>query len=250
MNSCALFFSLPLIFSFPFFFMFSFRRNLSPLFFISRSSSFSVIHVSVDIKIKSKKRLGLVVVFRLSKNPGGRAIYPQNAQVSEVRNFNPGLHERVDIRSFVRTILIETKFLGCKDNHIFSPMVLRCALPEHESSAINFVKLKGTNYGRHSLRKLRYLKLSRCLYPWKNCTNLSPSSCLGVNYFFERCYYPYKDQVFDFIGYDMTSSARDGTKASVLTYHRIIEAFKFGFAWRSSLGDPAFNNNIDKVSGR
>ena len=28
----------------------------------------------------------------------------------------------------------------------------------------------------------------------------------------------------------MTSSARDGTKASVLTYHRIIEAFKFGFA--------------------
>jgi len=59
-----------------------------------------------------------------------------------------------------------------------------------------------------------------------------------------------KDQVFDFIGYNMTSSARDGTKASVLTYHRIIEAFKFGFAWRGRLGDPAFNNNIDKVSGR
>ena len=42
------------------FFMFSFQRNSSPLFFISRSSSFSVIHVSVDIKIKLKKttRLG------------------------------------------------------------------------------------------------------------------------------------------------------------------------------------------------
>ena len=183
------------------------------------------------------------MVFRLSKNPGGHAIYPQNAHVSEVRNFNPGSHERVDIRSYVRTILIETKFLGAKITT--PPMVLRCALPEHESSAINFVKLKGRNYGRHSLRKLRYLKLSRCLYPWKNCTNLSPSSCLGVN-----DYYPYKDQVFDFIGYDMTSSARNGTKASVLTYHRIIEAFKFGFAWRSRLGDPAFNNNIDKVSGR
>ena len=245
MNSCALFFLCRS------FFMFSFQQNSSPLFFISRSSSFSVIHVSVDIKIKSKKRLGLVVVYRLSKNPGGHAIYPQNAQVSEVRNFNPSLHERVDIRSYVRTILIETKFFGCKDNHIFLTMVLLCALPENESSAINFVKLKGTNYGRHSLRKLRYLKLSRCLYPWKNCTNLSPSSCLGVNdYFFERSYYPYKDQVFDFIGYDMTSSARDGTKASVKTYHRIIEAFKFGFAWRSRLGDPAFNNNIDKVSGK
>ena len=58
-----------------------------------------------------------------------------------------------------------------------------------------------------------------------------------------------EDQVFDFIGYDMASSARSGTKASVLTYHRIIEAFKFGFAWRSRLGDPEGNNNTDKVSG-
>ena len=59
-----------------------------------------------------------------------------------------------------------------------------------------------------------------------------------------------EDQVFYFIGYDMTSSARKGTKASVLTYHRIIEAFKFGFALRSRLGDPAFNKdkNINEVS--
>ena len=38
-----------------------------PLFFISRSSSFSVIHVNVDIEInKSKERIGfLIVVFHL-----------------------------------------------------------------------------------------------------------------------------------------------------------------------------------------
>ena len=58
------------------------------------------------------------------------------------------------------------------------------------------------------------------------------------------------NRVFDLIGYDMTSSARDSTKASVLTYHRIIEAFKFGFAWRSRLGDPDTDDNIDEVSER
>ena len=46
-----------------------FQRNWSPLFFISRSSSFFVIHVNVDIKSKSKERIGftvVVVVFFLS----------------------------------------------------------------------------------------------------------------------------------------------------------------------------------------
>ena len=40
-------------------FMVFFQRNWSPLLFISRSSSFSVIHVNVDIKIKSKENIGV-----------------------------------------------------------------------------------------------------------------------------------------------------------------------------------------------
>lgn len=42
------------------------------------------------------------------------------------------------------------------------------------------------------------------------------------------------------VGYDIPSSARD----DVLTYHRIIESFKFSYAWRSLLGDPKFDIRI------
>ena len=45
-------------------FMFFFQQNWSPLFFVARSSSFSVIHVNIDIKIKSKERIGFVVTLQ------------------------------------------------------------------------------------------------------------------------------------------------------------------------------------------
>ena len=48
-------------------FMIFFQRNWSPLLFISRSSSFPVIQVNVDIKIQWKERLGFFfVLFSLS----------------------------------------------------------------------------------------------------------------------------------------------------------------------------------------
>ena len=49
-----------------------------------------------------------------------------------------------------------------------------------------------------------------------------------------------------FTGYNMTAESRD----SPLTFHRVIEAFKFGFSWRSLLGDPAFNDNMNEVIER
>ena len=53
--------------------MFFFQRNSSPLFSITRSSSFSVIHVSVNITNNVEKDTTLLFFF-VSKSPGGRAI--------------------------------------------------------------------------------------------------------------------------------------------------------------------------------
>ena len=63
-----------LIFSPPLWiFMFFSLRNSSPLFSITRSSSFSVIRVSVNIKNNAEKDATLLL-FLLSKSPGGRVI--------------------------------------------------------------------------------------------------------------------------------------------------------------------------------
>ena len=53
--------------------MFFFLRNSSPLFSITRSSSFSVIHISVNIKNNAEKDTTLLLFF-LSKSPGGHVI--------------------------------------------------------------------------------------------------------------------------------------------------------------------------------
>lgn len=48
--------------------------------------------------------------------------------------------------------------------------------------------------------------------------------------------------VASFPGYNMTAQDREGLNNSVLTYHRIVEAFKFAYAYRALLGDQDFAN--------
>ena len=69
------------------------------------------------------------------------------------------------------------------------------------------------------------------------------SLCTTHQALFEKCHF-----FFFNVGYKLTSSAFKDKKSSVLTYHRIIEAFKFSYAWRSLLGDPYFKSDI-KVGG-
>ncbi|XP_078324232.1 glutathione hydrolase 1 proenzyme-like isoform X2 [Crassostrea virginica] len=48
-------------------------------------------------------------------------------------------------------------------------------------------------------------------------------------------------------GYDMTKSTLNTREARLTAYHRVIEAFKFAYAQRSELGDPAFNSSVTEV---
>ena len=98
MYSCSLFCSLPLVFTLGVasishfltaaikFSCYSYHE-IGLLCFLSLASSFSVIHVSLDIKIKSKEPIGFVVViFSLKVRV---AMHPRNARIFEMQNFNP-----------------------------------------------------------------------------------------------------------------------------------------------------------------
>ena len=64
------------------------------------------------------------------------------------------------------------------------------------------------------------------------------SLCTTHQALFEKCHF------FFNVGYKLTSSAFKDKKSSVLTYHRIIEAFKFSYAWRGLLGHSNPNINV------
>jgi len=49
-------------------------------------------------------------------------------------------------------------------------------------------------------------------------------------------------------GYKITPETILSTKKELLTYHRLIEAFKFAYALRTDLADPDFDSNVTAVS--
>ena len=123
------------------FWCFSFDE-IGLLCFYSRSSSFSIIHDNVDIKIKSKERISFVVVVFIAKSPRSYAIYRRNVSKRASAwnaKFHPGLHEGVDVRRNVRLTvdLLRTKisWMHRLPNFLTHGVPLR-ALRARESSAI------------------------------------------------------------------------------------------------------------------
>ena len=121
--------------------MFFFLQNSSLLFSINRSSSFSVIHVSVNIKNNVEKDTTLLLCF-LSKRPGGHVAFGLPYLLIEL--FYIGMpvvptDGRAGGRSVCRCTVYGhdyQNFLGWVVHHIFLLMVLRCASFARESSAI------------------------------------------------------------------------------------------------------------------
>ena len=121
--------------------MFFFLQHSSLLFSVTHSSSFSVIHVRVNIKNNVEKDETLLLFF-LSKSPGGHSI---SFQIKPwvafcltyllIELFYIGIPVlRTDSRAVGRcTVTWFSNFLGWGVYHIFSPMVLPCA---RESYAI------------------------------------------------------------------------------------------------------------------
>ena len=165
------YFSLPHIFTLPVasIFMFFFLQNSSLLFSITRSSSFSVIHVSVNIKNNVEKDETLLLFF-LSKSPGGHSISFQikpwvafRLPYLLVELFYIGIPVvRTDSRAVGRcTVTWFSNFLGWGVYHIFSPMVLPCA---RESYAITSQFLENEPLAKLAAIWVKKTK-ARCLRP-------------------------------------------------------------------------------------
>ena len=119
-------------------FMLFFLQNSSLLFSITRSSSFSVIHVSVNIKNNVEKDTTLLLFFLSKKSGRPCDFFPNKLTLSCVCWLNYFTLEclwcgRTVGRSGSRcTVTWLPNFLGWVVYHIFLPMVLRCALRARE----------------------------------------------------------------------------------------------------------------------
>ena len=159
-----------LIFSPPLWiFMFFFPQNSSLLFPVTRSSSLSVNHVSVNIKNNVEKDTPLLLFF-LFKSPGGHAISFQikpwvafRLPYLLIELFYIGMPV---VRSVGRcTVTWLPNFLGWVVHHIFLPMVFRCALRYKNCIRTYYLVIKQRKSSKTDHQAVILLNLA---YMWQN----------------------------------------------------------------------------------
>ena len=121
---------------------FLFQRNSSPWCSFTRSSSFSVIHMSVHIKNNVEKNTTFFFSKSLGHSKLNLELHLDYYTCWLSYFFIVGVPVvQTDGRSGGRTVTWLPKFLGCIGYQIFSPMVLRA----RESSAISIRKFMAQN---------------------------------------------------------------------------------------------------------
>ena len=108
--------------------MFFFLRNSSPLFSITRSSSFSLVYVTVNIKNNAEKDTTMLLFVLLNKTLS-RIWVAIPVDWVILHWYACGADGRLLARCTVTWL---PNFLGWVVYHIFLPMVLRCALRARE----------------------------------------------------------------------------------------------------------------------
>ena len=96
-----------------------FSSNEMCVLFLSLALALSLLSETMWIlQLSRKKESALLLSFFISRS---LAIYRRNGRVLEMQNFTPAY-----MKGYYVLIFLEPKFIGCIDNQIFLPIVLRC----------------------------------------------------------------------------------------------------------------------------